>query len=237
MAKKLAVGADCIVIDIPVGLGAKVETMEDSRKLAQSFMELSDRLKVQVQCGITYGGQPVGHTVGPALEAREALLALHGKGPSSLIEKSTALAGMLLEMGRIAPRNNGKDVAKDILFSGKALIKMREIIEAQGGDPSIKPEELPVGQHRIDIKAPCDGFVTNVSNNAICAIARATGVPIEKGAGVVLRWKRGNKVKKNDVLLEIYAERGSKLTEAYNMALKTTPVTIEGMLLHKIPEY
>ncbi len=99
MAKKLAVGADFIVIDIPVGLGAKVETTEDARKLAQSFMELGDRLKVRVQCGITYGGQPVGHTIGPALEAREALLALQGKGPASLIEKSTALTGMLLEVG------------------------------------------------------------------------------------------------------------------------------------------
>ena len=114
---------------------------------------------------------------------------------------------------------------------------MREIIEAQGGDPGIKPEEIPVGQYRIDIKAPCDGFVTNVSNRAICAIVRATGVPIEKGAGVVLRWKRRNKVKKNDVLIEIYVERESKLTQAYNIALKTTPVTIEGMLLYKIPEY
>jgi len=237
MAKKLAVGADCIVIDIPVGAGAKVETEEDARKLAQNFVDLGDRVNVQVQCGITYGGQPVGHTVGPSLEAREALLALNGKGPASLIEKSTALAGMLLEMGGVAPRDHGKEAAKELLFSGKALKKMREIIEAQGGNPNIKPEEIPIGQHHMEIRAPCDGFVTNVDNTAITAITRAAGAPMEKGAGVALRWKRGYKVKKNDVLLEIYAERESKLTEAYDVALKTRPVTIEGMLLYTVPKY
>jgi len=237
LAKKLAVGADCIVIDIPVGKGAKVETMEEARRLAQTFVELGNRFKARIECGITYGGQPVGHAVGPALEAKEALMALHGKGPASLIEKSTALAGILLEMGGVAPRGQGKEVAKEILFSGKALEKMREIIEAQGGDPNVKPEDIPIGPHQIQIKAPCDGFVTNVDNTAITAIARAAGAPAEKGAGVVLRWKRGYKVRKGDVILEIYAERESKLTQAYNVAVKTTPITIEGMLLQRVPEY
>jgi len=236
MAKKLAVGADCVVIDIPVGQGAKVEKMEDARKLAQSFVELGNRFNVQVQCGITYGGQPVGHAVGPALEAREALLALQGKGPASLIEKSTALAGVLLEMGGVVSSNEGKEMAKEILFSGRALEKMREIIEIQGGDPKIEPEKVPVGEHSIALRAPCDGFVTNVDNAAVTAITRASGAPVEKGSGVVLRWKRGYKVKKGDVLLEIYAEQESKLTEAYNVALTTKPVTVEGMLLHRIPE-
>jgi len=237
MAKKLAVGADCIVVDIPVGPGAKVETEEDARKLAQSFVDLGNRFDAQIQCGITYGGQPVGHTVGPALEAQEALLALDGEGPASLIEKSTALAGMLLEMGGVAPRGHGKEAAKELLLSGKALKKMREIVEVQGGNPNVRPEEIPVGQHHIEIKAPCDGFVTNVDNTAVTAIAKAAGAPVEKGAGVVLRWKRGYKVKENEVLLEIFSERESKLTEAYNVALRTRPITIEGMLLYTVPEY
>jgi AMP phosphorylase len=237
MAKKRAVGAGYLVVDIPMGPGVKVETMEEARKLAQSFVELGERFKMWIKCGITYGGQPVGHTVGPALEAREALSALQGDGPASLIEKSTALAGMLLEMGGVAPQNRGKEVAKEILSSGKALKKMREIIEAQGGNPNVKPEDIPVGEHNISIKAPCDGFVTNVNNAAITSIAQAAGAPVEKGAGVFLRWKRGYKVKEDDVILEIYAERESKLTEAYSVAQKTKPVTVEGMLLHEIPEY
>ncbi len=237
LSKKLSVGADHVVIDIPVGPEAKVKNIEDARKLAKSFVELSERLNIHLQCGITYGGQPVGHMVGPALEAREALLALEGKGPASLVEKSTALAGILLEMGLAAQPGQGKEIAKGILTSGKALKKMREIIEIQGGNPRICPESIAVGQHRAELKATCDGFVTNVSNKAITAIARAAGAPREKGAGVALRWKRGYKVKKNDVLLEIYAERSTKLSDAYSLALSLNPVTVEGMLLHKIPEY
>lgn len=237
LSKKLSVGADHVVVDIPVGTEAKVTTMEEARKLAKNFVELSERFKINLQCGITYGGQPVGHMVGPALEAREALMALEGKGPASLVEKSTALAGMLLEMGFIAQLGQGKDLAKEILASGKAWKKMREIIEIQGGNPKIRSEEIALGEYTAELKAPCDGFVTNVSNAAITAIARAAGAPRERGAGVALRWKRGYKVRKGDVLFEIYAERATKLKEAYNLALVTTPVTIEGMLLYKIPEF
>ncbi|MDH5449000.1 MAG: AMP phosphorylase [Candidatus Bathyarchaeota archaeon] len=237
LSKKLSVGADHVVIDIPVGEGAKVTTVEGAKKFAKSFVELSERFNIHLQCGITYGGQPVGHMVGPALEAREALIALQGKGPASLAEKSTALAGILLEMGFVAQPGQGKDLAKGILASGKALEKMREIIEIQGGPPKIRPDDINIGQHTVALKAPCDGFVTNVSNAAITAIARAAGAPREKGAGVALRWKRGYKVKRNDVLFEVYAERASKLNDAYNLALSMNPVTIEGMLLHKIPEF
>jgi AMP phosphorylase len=237
LSKKLSVGADHVVVDIPVGPEAKVTTTEEARKLAKNFVELSEHFKINLQCGITYGGQPVGHMVGPTLEAREALMALEGKGPASLVEKSTALAGMLLEMGFVAQPGQGKDVAKEILASGRALKKMHEIIEIQGGNPKIRPEDIAMGEYTAELKAPCDGFVTNVSNAAITAIARAAGAPQERGAGVALRWKRGYKVKKGDVLFEIYAERATKLKEAYNLALAMNPVTIEGMLLHKIPEF
>ena len=238
ISKKLAVGVDHLVVDIPVGRGTKVGSIDAGRRLAGQFVELGGRLGITVQCGITYGDQPVGHAVGPALEAREALEALYTcRGPSSLIEKSTALAGMLLEMGGVAPRGQGKDAAREILTSGKALEKMKQIIEAQGGDPNVKPKDIPVGECRIELKAPCNGFITNVDNEAISAIARAAGAPAEPGAGLVLRWKRGAKVKRGDTLMEIYAERESKLEDAYKLALKLKPITIEGMLLFKVPEY
>ncbi|MEM1545201.1 MAG: AMP phosphorylase [Candidatus Methanomethylicia archaeon] len=237
MAKKLAVDANYVVIDIPTGKEAKVETISEARKLANDFVELGERLGVRIKCGITYGGQPVGHTVGPALEAREALKALQGEGPASLIEKSTSLAGLLFEMGGYAPRGGGQDIAKKILTSGKAYEKMKQIIETQGGKPNITPDEIPVGSKRIMVEAPCDGFITDVSNVAITAIARAAGAPVEKGAGIVLHGKRGYKVRKGEPILEIYAERESKLNEAYRIALTLKPVTIEGMLLYQYPEY
>jgi len=237
MSKKLAVGVDFLVLDIPTGKGAKVETMNEARTLARKFVELGERLGIHVECGITYGGQPVGHVVGPALEAREALLALQGKGPTSLIEKSTALAGILLELGGLAMRGKGKGIAMEILTSGKALKKMREIIEAQGGDPNVEPEDIPVGEHRVRIEAPCDGYITDVSNDAIKKIARAAGAPMDKGAGIILYGKRGHKVKRGEPILEICAERESRLSEAYALAMKLQPITVEGMLLQRIPEY
>ena len=139
-------------------------------------------------------------------------------------------------MGFVAQPGLGKEMAKEILTSGKALKKMKEIIEAQGGNPNINPDEIRVGEHAIPVRADCDGFVTKVDNNAITAIARAAGAPREKGAGLALQWKRGNKVKKDDILYEIYAQRTSKLKAAHNLALQMKPVVIEGMLLHKIPE-
>lgn len=179
----------------------------------------------------------MGHAVGPALEAREALEALMGEGPASLIEKSTSLAGLLLELSGVTTKGAGQEAAKEALRTGRALEKMREIIEAQGGDPKVKPGDIPVGEHRVELRAPADGYVTNVDNASIVAIARLAGAPSEKGAGVLLHAKQGYKVRRGDVLLEIFAERESKLTEAYEAAMRLRPVTVEGMLLRRVPEY
>ncbi len=234
MAKKRAVGADFMVLDLPVGHEAKIPSSDEARKLSFKFINLGEKLGVKVRCGITYGGQPVGYTVGPSLEAREALEALDGRGPTSLVEKSTALAGMLLELGGKAVRGEGQELARQILTSGKALEKMREIIEAQGGDGKIRSGEITVGQHRAEIVAPCDGYITRVSNAAINQIARAAGAPVEKGAGIVLYGKEGHKVSKGQKMMEIFGERDARVDEAYNLAVKLAPISIEGMLLQEV---
>jgi AMP phosphorylase len=237
LAKKLAVGTDFLVLDIPTGEEAKIPTSDEARQLGNRFIALGAKLGIRIRCGVTYGGQPVGHAVGPALEAREALQTLEGGGPTSLIEKATALAGLLLEMPGKAAKGSGATMAKEILNSGEALKKMKAIIEAQGGDPKITSEQVQVGQHRTNITAPCDGYITHVSNSAINQIARAAGAPAEKGSGVILTGKRGHKVCKGEPILEIFAERQLKLEEAYSLVAKLTPVTIEGMLLEEIPEF
>jgi AMP phosphorylase len=234
MAKKIAVGVDFSVLDIPVGRGVKVENLEEAQALGRGFVELGQKFGIKVECGITYAEQPVGHTVGPALEAKEALEALEGHGPTSLIEKSTALAGILLEMSGTIPRGRGQDMAKEILASGKALQKMRQIIEAQGGDPRVKPEDIAIGEHTTKLLSPADGYVVSVDNDGIKNIARAAGAPIDKGAGVKLYSKRGYIVKKGDPLIEIYAESEGKLSEALALGMKIQPITVEGMLLGKV---
>jgi len=237
LAKKLAVGTDFLVLDIPSGEGTKIPTSDDARRLANKFVELGARLGIKVRCGVTYGGQPVGHAVGPALEAKEAVETLEGSGPTSLIEKATALAGLLLEMAGKASRGNGQELAKEILHSGKALKKFKEIIEAQGGDPNIRSDRITVSPHKVSVAAPSDGYITHVSNAAINQIARAAGAPAEKEAGLILTGKRGHKIAKGEPILEIYAERQVKLEEAYSLVAKLKPVTIEGMLLEEIPEF
>jgi AMP phosphorylase len=234
MSKKLAVGADKIVIDIPTGLGAKVEEIEEAKNLAQDFIELGHRLGVQVETAITYGGQPIGYTIGPALEAREALETLNGGGPNSLKEKATSLAGIMLEIGGAAPIGMGRQMATEILESGRAYRKMRDIIEAQGGNPDVKPADIQIGDKKEILTAPASGYIKRIFNKKINEIAKAAGAPHDKGAGIKLILKEGRKVEKGEPLLEIYAEHESKLDDALDIAKRDPPIKIEGILLETI---
>ena len=233
MAKKYAEGTNFLVLDIPVGAGTKIKSINEGHMLGRKFVELGERLGIRTEIGITYGEQPVGHAIGPALEAQEALYGLLGKGPSSLTEKSTALAGILFELGGVTPRGHGKSLAKEILSSGKAYAKMKEIIEEQGGNPAISPEDIPIGPHRIDISAPIDGYITKIINQNIKKIAVAAGAPSDKGAGIYLYKKVGYAVNKGEKLYSIYAESKAKLDKAYSVAVKNHPLIIEGMLLSR----
>lgn len=233
MSKKIAAGADHVLIDIPTGPGAKVVRVNDARDLAHDFLELGHKLNVEVETALTYGGQPVGYTVGPVLEAQEALETLAGKGPGSLIEKATGLAGIMLEFGGACAYGMGKQMALEILNSGKADKKFRQIIEAQGGDPNVKADDLPLGDKKV-VLALHDGYITNIDNQGIVNIARAAGAPRDKGAGLKIILKKGHKVNKGEPLFEIYAEHETKLSDALSIAKRCPPIKIEGMLIEKI---
>src|SRR5512136_35945 len=119
MAKKYAVGADLVVIDIPVGQHAKISNIIEGRKLAREFIEIGERLNMRVECAVTYGDSPVGRSIGPNLEVQEALRILEGgEEPGSLLQKSVAIAGIALEMSGKAPQGTGSKMAYDILKSG-----------------------------------------------------------------------------------------------------------------------
>jgi len=237
MSKKKAIGATHVVLDIPTGRGAKVKTMGEAEGLAADFMELGKRLGMNVQVGVTFGEQPLGYAVGPALEAREALSAVMGHGPPDLYEKATSLAGILLEM---VGKRNGKLIAQGILKSGKAERKLRDIIEAQGGDPTIKPEDLAVGDKKAEMTAAQDGEVLWINNEGIAKIAKEAGAPKDKGAGLILRTKLGERVKKGQPTMEIIAERNTKLESALELAQRIQPIGLskkpeDRMLMERIP--
>jgi AMP phosphorylase len=233
MSKKKAVGAEYLVIDIPTGAGTKVPTMEGAKEYAKDFVDLGERLGIHVECAITYGEQPVGRAIGPALEAREAIAILEGEThPSSVIEKACGMAGMLLEMGGM---KRGEAQAQELLMSGKALDKFREIVAAQGGDPNIKSTDIKIGQYSYDITANRCGYVNGINNKELVALARAAGSPWDKGAGVLLHKKRGNRVDDGEPVLTIYADIRAKLDQAVELSRKLNPVTIEGMILARLP--
>ncbi|MEM0448708.1 MAG: AMP phosphorylase [Methanomassiliicoccales archaeon] len=233
MSKKKAVGADHLLIDIPMGMGTKVPTMDMAKQYARDFIELGEKLGMRVECAVTYGGQPVGRAIGPALEAREAISILEGaKSPNSVIEKTLTLAGIILEMGGIA---RGYDRAREILESGKALEKFREIVQAQGGNPSIKSEDIPIGKYSADVLAKKSGYVGAIHNKLLVKIARAAGSPKDKGAGLLISKKAGSKVDAGEPLYTIYADNENKLAEAVALSKKLEPVVVEGMVLARMP--
>ncbi|MBN2330745.1 MAG: hypothetical protein JXC85_02920 [Candidatus Aenigmarchaeota archaeon] len=237
MSKKKAVGAKYLVIDIPTGEEAKVKTTKEAESLAERFIELGKMLKINTVGASTFGEQPIGFAIGPALEAREALCTLmNGKGPGDLVDKVTHLAGILLDfkLGR-----GGNKEAMRLLRSGKAYKKLKEIIAAQGGDPGIKPDDLPIGSKNVDVKSTVNGTVGWINNSALVEIARASGTPKDKGAGILLHKKMGDRVKKGDILFEVYADKGYKLERAMRL---TKDLKILGigerfqMLIEKIPK-
>lgn len=232
LSKKLAIGAEYLLMDIPMGAGTKVPTLEEARAYARDFMDLGEKLGMHIECAITYADQPVGAAIGPNLEARECIRVLEGAGhPSSVVEKACDVAGIILEMGGI---RNGAERARELLESGEAMTKFREIVQAQDGNYDIKSDDLEPGQYVAEIRSPKSGYVHAIHNKNIVTIARTAGSPNDKGAGILLHRKKGQRVKVNEVLYEIYADNELKLKRAVQAARRHDPIRIEGMLIRHV---
>jgi AMP phosphorylase len=236
MAKKYAVGANLVVIDIPVGEHTKVPTLQEGKKLARGFIELGERLNMKVECALTYGDIPVGRSIGPKLEVIEALRVLEGATePNSFIQKSLSLAGIALEMSGKAARGTGASMAQDILTKGKALEKFRQIIEIQGGDPNVKSGDIVPGEHQFVVNAPSSGYVIGMNNRSLITLARIAGAPHDSGAGILLHAKKGNLIKSGEPLFTLYADRSWRLQNAIEEGRRLMPILVEGMLLDRVP--
>jgi AMP phosphorylase len=237
MSKKKAVGATHLVLDIPTGRGAKVKTISEADYLAKDLIELGRRLNMHTHCILTYGEQPVGYTVGPALEAREALeVLMNESNVPDLLDKTCNIAGAVFEM---TGRKNGYLLAKEIIQSGKAEAKLREIIKMQGGRSTIKPKDIAIGEETIKIKAKNDGKLLWINNNAIVEIARMAGAPKDKGSGVVFNKKIGDTVTKDDVIFTVYAEKTRKMSRTQELLSELEPVGVgkrADMMIHAVKE-
>ncbi len=203
LSKKIAAGSTHLVIDIPVGPTAKVRHMRDALALRKLFEYVADRLGLFAQVIITDGRQPVGRGIGPVLEARDVMQVLRNDpdAPSDLRQKALRLAGRVIEFDPDVRGGDGFDIARDILDSGRGLAKMQRIIEAQGRQRAV----YEPGSLVLEVPADSDGTVVSIDNFQMARIARLAGAPMDKGAGVDLLKKLGDRVKKGEALYRVHA--------------------------------
>jgi len=233
LAKKASVGAKKVIIDLPVGPELKVKTMAEARTLAEGFVTVGKRLGMEVKSLITNGSVPSGPAFGCALEAKQVLEILEGKTYDNLAEKSCELAGILLEMGGKAAEGEGLKKAKQILDSGQALKKMKEIIKAQGERCS-SSEKVPISDKFIEIFADTSGYVSDISIKEMNNIARFSGAPHDPLAGVLLNVKHNSNITKGELLYTIYGTNLDKLHSAYEYAKRVKPIKFENIILSKV---
>ena len=227
ISKKKCIGATHVVIDIPTGRGSKIKTFGQAKRLSDDFIHIGKEVGLKIDCGITLGEQPIGYTMGPALEAREALNTIMGSGSSDVVDKATALSGILFAMvGKTHNYEDGKALALKILRSGKAEKKLREFIHEQGGKKTIKPDDIAVGEFKATIKSKETGRVQWINNSELVKIAMAAGTPNDKGAGIQLYAKINDHVKAGDPLYSIYSEKRHKLREAEKIAEEIEPIVV-----------
>ncbi len=224
LSKKLAAGSTHLLVDIPVGPSAKVREMNKATQLRKLFEFVGDRIGIHLEVIITDGRQPIGRGVGPVLEARDVMQVLENDpdAPSDLRQKALRLAGRVLEFDPDIRGGQGYAIARDILDSGRALASMKAIIKAQG-----RRKEIPKpGKLTFDVKAEASGTVTAIDNLQINHIARLAGAPMDKGAGIDLFRKLGDRVQQGDILYRIHSDFDSDFRFAKELAMKNSGYTL-----------
>lgn len=211
LSKKIAAGSSHVLIDLPVGITAKVRSQEYAQTLANQLTLTGDSLGLHVLPIFSDGQQPVGKGIGPALEARDILAVFQNQhhAPNDLRKRSLILAGKILEMGGVATPGKGFDMANEILSSGKAWAKFQAICEAQGGlrTPSI-------AEFKHSVVATKSGMVTFINNRFVSKLAKLAGAPSAKTAGLDFHIHLGQSVLKGEPLFDIHAESQGELNYA-----------------------
>ena len=236
MSKKLACGADAIVIDIKVGEGAFMKTEEDAKNLAKIIIEIGAKMDRKVIAVISAMHEPLGFAVGNALEVKEAIDTLKGNGPADLTELCLELGSNMLMLAQVvSSKEEGVSKLKELIASGAAFEKFKEFVKTQGGD--IKEIEdtnlLPSTQFSYTYKSKTAGFIThlNALDIGLASVSLGAGretkaSTIDMGAGILLKKKIGDKVKEGDPLAILYANDESffiKAEKFLNSAYEINP--------------
>ena len=213
LSKKKSAGSTHVLIDIPVGKNTKVKNFLAGLKLKKRFEKIGNAIDLKIKVIITNGDQPIGNGIGPLLEAEGVLdiLKLKEGHNEELKEKSLKMAGILLEMSKKIPKGKGYKTAKQILESKQAFKKFDEIITAQG-----KKEKLSKAKYTIKIKSKLKGKIKEINNKKISKLAFILGAPEDKSAGLILKKNLGDKIEKEEEIIELYSNSHLKLKYAKN---------------------
>lgn len=245
MSKKLASGAQAILLDVKVGSGAFMKTIDDARALAKAMVDIGTENGRSVKAVLTDMDRPLGHAIGNALEIREVIDTLKGHGPEDLTHECLIMAAHMLVLSQICDYETALSRVQEALNSGAALERLRMMIDAQGGNSRVLDDEslLAIGKFTYDVTAPQDGYITHM-NTEQCGIASVMlgagrtvkDGPIDYGAGIVMHKKTGDAVRAGESIATMYASDGNLLANAGKTYLeaitfgKTAPNVVDTIL-------
>ena len=215
MSKKIAAGADAIVLDVKTGEGAFMKTVEDSRALAKAMVQIGNNVGRQTMAIISDMSQPLGFAIGNALEVKEAIDTLRGKGPADLTELCLVLGSQMVVVGGKAKNlDEARKMLLEVIENGKALDVFKDFIQAQGGNPAVvdQPELLPQAAFTFEVPSKEGGFVSFIEADEVGTAAMLLGAgratkesEIDLAVGIVLHKKVGDSVEAGESLATIHA--------------------------------
>lgn len=247
MSKKIAAGSDAIVLDVKTGAGAFMKTLEDAKELAHAMVSIGNNVGRKTMAVISDMSQPLGFAIGNALEVKEAIATLQGKGPKDLEELCLALGRQMVYLANKAGSlEEAEKMLREVIHNGKALAKFKEFIANQGGDVSIvdHTEKLPQAAYMIEVPAKKTGVVAEIVADAIGTAAMLLGAgratkesKIDLAVGLMLNKKVGDQVKIGESLVTIHSNRPNvddvikKIYENIHIADQgQSPVLIHGIV-------
>ena len=246
MSKKIAAGADAIVLDVTTGEGAFMKDLTQAKRLAETMVRIGKLAKRQVMAVVSDMSQPLGEAVGNGLEVVEAIETLQGHGPADLLEMCYILGAQMVVLAKRAENlTEARELLEEALTSGRALEKFKEMITNQGGDASVvdQPERLVTAKYQIELPAKEAGVVTKLVANEIGVAAMLLGAgrqtkedTINHGVGLKLHKKIGDTVAVGESLVTIYAD-SKEVTEVKERLYKNIVIgasAVEPPLIHDI---
>ncbi|MED1950788.1 pyrimidine-nucleoside phosphorylase [Brevibacillus centrosporus] len=248
MSKKIAAGADAILLDVKVGKGAFMKSIEEAEVLAKAMVDIGTQVGRKTVAVISDMNQPLGFAVGNALEVKEAIDTLAGKGPRDLTELALAIGSRMLVLGGLVEDEQaGRAKLEEIMASGKAVEKLAQMVEAQGGDKSdvYETSRLPKAAIIHELVASEDGYVAQIDAEAVghASVVLGAGrltkeMAIDLAVGMVLHKKGGDQVKAGDILMTIHANKeellASALQELEGAIVLSTKPPVDQPLIYKI---